>query len=183
VAPKFRVINTLVAMLILSLNPAVAQAGTPDPDSEQIIGLFEQSCLSFAGNPSGLRSWVLAHHLRQLPEEQAAHFLLGLGTGEVFGASTQSGKHVLVSYDLGPCQVIAMAGDAPTVERMLLALLGKLGASVSQVLVRSTPDGSSTQELFNATLGTRHWKISIISKSHSDAPNLPPELRLLATGG
>jgi hypothetical protein len=183
VVPKLRVISTLVAMLISGISPAVAQVGSPDPDAGQIIGLFEQSCMRFAGNPLGLRSWISVYHLPQLSEEQAAPFLGTLGTGEVFGASTSSGKHALVSYDSGACQVIALAGDAPTVKRMLLALLGKLGVSVSQVLVKSKPDGSSTQDLFDATLGARRWIISITSKPHSDAPNLAPELHLLATAG
>lgn len=182
-APKHRVVGTILALSIAGISQTVAQVGSPDPDAGQIVGLFEQSCMRFAGDPAGLRSWISTHHLPQVPAEQAALFLGPIGTGEVFGASTPSGKHALVSYDSGACQVIAMAGDAPTVWRTLLALLGKLGVSVSQILVRSKPDGSSTQQLFDATLGSRHWKISITSKPHSGAPKLAPTLFLLATVG
>ncbi|MBN8890295.1 MAG: hypothetical protein J0I21_09315 [Alphaproteobacteria bacterium] len=181
--PKSSIVAALLAVSIAGCSPPAAQVAAPDRDAEQVAGLFVRSCMSFAGDPAGLRHWIAANHLPQVPEGQAAVFLGSAGTGEVFGASNRFGKHALVSFDSGACEVIAMAGDAPTVQRTLLTLLGKLGVSVSQVLVRSEPDGSSTQDLFDAAHGSRHWKVSITSKPHSDAPNLAPELRLLATVG
>jgi len=179
-APKLRIVCTFAVLFISFIYPASAQIAPSDLDAEQTIGLFQQACLPFAGDVRGLRDWISAHELPQLPSEQAAPFL-GSGSGQVFGASTPSVKLALVSKDDGACEVIAMTGDALVVERILRASLGTLGASVSQVLVQSKPDGSSTQYLFEATLGGRDWKISITSKPHTDAPELAPELRLLAT--
>ena len=183
VASRLRLAATVIGLLIAGVGQPMAQTAAPDPDVGQVAGLFLQSCLRFAGDPAALRSWIAAHQLPQVPEAQAPLFLGSIGTGQVFGASTASGKHALVSYDSGACQVIAMAGDASAVQQKLLASLHDLGVAVSRVLARSTPDGSSTQDLFDATLGSRHWKFSIMSKPHADAPNLAPELRLFATAG
>ncbi len=181
-ASKLRLAATIVGLVIAGIGQPMAQTAAPDPDVGQVAGLFLQTCLRFAGDPGALRSWIVAHQLPQVPEAQPP-FLGSIGTGQVFGASTASGKHALVSYDFGACQVIAMAGDASAVQQKLLASLHDLGVAVSRVLARSTPDGSSTQDLFDATLESRHWKFSITSEPHADAPNLPPELRLLATAG
>jgi len=183
VPTKLPALIAMVVIVMSTASVASAQAGRPDANAGQTVGLFDQSCLRFAGDTAGLRNWIWAHNLPQVQEDQAAPFLGAIGTGEVFGASTPDGKLALVSYDSGACRVVALAADAPTAENMLLTILGKLGVSVSQILSRSKPDGSSKQDVFEATLGPRRWKISITSKPHSDAPNLAPELSLLATAG
>jgi hypothetical protein len=177
-----RVIGMLAVLSMSGIGPAAAQAVAANIDAEQTVGLFEQSCLRFAGDPAGLRAWILAHALPQVAGGQAAPFLES-GTGEVFGASTPTVKLALVSKDDGACEVIAMTDDPPTVLQILLASLGNLGATTSHMTVRSKPDLSSTQYLFDAAQGARHWKISVTSKPHADAPKLAPELRLLATPG
>jgi hypothetical protein len=181
---KSKLIPRLITcMQIASICPAVAQVGTTDPDAAQVVGLFQQSCMRFAGDSAGLRAWISGHHLPQVPGAQAQLFLGPALAGQVYGASNAAGKHVLVSYDSGACQVIAMAADPAQVQQMLLALLRQQGVSVSPAQVRSKPDGSATQTLFDAALGARHWQISITSKRHTDAPNMAAELHLLVTAG
>ena len=172
------------AVLILSsLGPAFAQTPTADPDSGQVVGLFQQACVKYAGNPSGLRTWIAAHGLPEVPSAQAAPFLGSIGAGEVFGASTASGKHALVSYDDGACAVIALAGRAADIQQTLLALLRAEGVTVKPIAVRAKPDGSSRQMVFEAAHGTRTWELSVTSMVHQDQPGLPPEVKLLATPG
>ncbi len=173
----------LTAMLALSVAPASGQTGMANPDSGQVAGLFLQSCMKYAGNAARLREWVSAHRLPQLPADQAAAFLGSLGAGEVYGASNASGKHALVSYDSGACRVLALSGNASDIQTTLLALLRGQGVTVVPVLARAKPDGSSSQDLFEATLGPRHWRVSITAKPHAASPGAAPEVGLLATVG
>ncbi len=96
-AMKFGLTAALAAMFALGVAPASGQIGVAGPDSGQVAGLFLQSCMKYAGNAAGLRDWVSAHRLPQLPAGQAAAFLGSLGAGEVYEASNASGKHALVS--------------------------------------------------------------------------------------
>ena len=72
---KFGFTAALVAMLALGVARASGQTGMANPDSGQVAGLFLQSCMKYAGNAAGLREWVSAHHMPQLPAGQAAAFL------------------------------------------------------------------------------------------------------------
>lgn len=138
--------------------------------------------MRFTGEPQPLRNWAAAHGRPQLPDDQAALFLQG-SPGEVFGASTASGKHALISFDDGACEVIALSDDPATVQQQLLTTLQGLGVSVTPMGTRAKPDGSSTQYLFDATLAARRWVISLTAKPHDDAPGLAPEVRLISTAG
>ena len=94
-APKLHLVGTFVSLLISSFNPAIAQVGTPDPDARQVVGLFQQSCIRFAGNSAALRDWISAHHLPQVLEAQAAVYLGSIGTGEVFAQALHPGSMLL----------------------------------------------------------------------------------------
>lgn len=172
---KFALITTL------SFIPALAQTEIIYSDSGQVVGLFQQACIKYVGNRPGLRSWISAHRLPKLPSSQAAGFLGSIGSGEVFGASNVSGKHVLLSYDDGACAVMALSGDAADIQQTMLSLLRREGATVLLLPVQSKPDGSSSQALFKAEFGNRAWQISITSKPHGDRPSLAQEIILLAT--
>lgn len=180
---RFGLTAALAAMLALGVAPASGQTGMADPDSGQVAGLFLQSCMKYAGNAAGLREWVSAHRLPQIPADQAATFLGSLGAGEAYGASNASGKHALVSYDSGACRVLALSGDASDIQQTLLALLRGQGVTVVPVLARAKPDSSSSQGLFEATFGPRHWRVSITAKPHAEAPSTAPEVGVLATVG
>ncbi len=181
-ASRFRstCLRATVGLLLWGAAPAGAQVTAPDPDTPQVVGLF-QTCMRFTGDTVALRDWIASHHLPPVPEPQAASFLGAISSGQVFGASTASGKHSLVSYDSGACQVIALSGDLRSVQQMLLNKLSGEGVTVTPSLERSEPDGRSTQHMFRAEFGQKHWVLSITSKPHTDAPNLLPELHLMAT--
>jgi hypothetical protein len=181
-ASRFRstCLRATVGLLLWGIAPAGAQVTTSDPDTPQVVGLF-QTCMRFTGNASALRDWIASHHLPPVPEPQATPFLGAVGSGQVFGASTASGKHSLVSYDSGTRQVIALSGNLGSVQQMLLTNLSREGVAVTPALERSKPDGGSTQHWFRAEFGQKHWMLSITSEPHADAPSLPPELHLTAT--
>ncbi len=175
--------GSLFGLALSMSSPTLGQSSGSDLDAAQVVALFQQSCMRYAGDAAELRSWASAHHLRRVPVEQAAIFLGSIGAGEVYGASNATGKHALVLYGSGSCQIIAMTGMASIIKRSLLDLLHGEGVVVSPLLVRSNQEGGIEQELFEAALGARRWKISITSKPHLDAPNLAPEVHLLATNG
>ena len=177
-----RTASPLMAFLAFTAGPASAQMAPSTSDPPQLVGLFVQACVRFAGDPQALRAWIAAHNLPAVPAAQAVPFL-SVGPGEAFGASTLSGKHALNSYDSGACEVIGLADDPAATQQLLLNRLQGLGVLVSRLETKAKPDGSSTQSLFEATLGSRRWLLSLTAKPHSDAPNLQPELGLLATPG
>jgi hypothetical protein len=181
-ASRFRstCLRATVGLLLWGIVPTGAQVTAPDPDTPQVVGLF-QTCMRFTGNASALRDWIASHHLPPVPDSQAAPFLGAAGPGQVFGASTASGKHSLVSYDSGACQVIALSGDLGSVEQMLRTNLSREGVAVTPALERSKPDVGSTQHVFRAEFGQKHWMLSVTSIPHATALNLPPELHLMAT--
>ncbi len=131
----------VLGLLAVSAAPSAAQVPASDPDAAQVVGLFEQSCMRFAGNTAELRNWIAAHHLPRVPTMQAARSSGSVagGVGQVFGASTASGNYAVVSYDNGTCQVIAMSGNNLAVQQSLLALLARLGLAVIPVLDRRNP--------------------------------------------
>lgn len=172
--------GVIVAGLLAA--PALAQdASSPAADPGQLVGLFTTACLPFAGKTQALRDFAASYHLPLVPDDQAAMFLQG-EAGEVFGASTASGKHALVSFDDGACEAIAQADDPSIVRQQLLAKLAGLGLAVSPQGVKSTPDGATTQYLYEATLNARRWTISLTAKP-PEAPGMAPELHLIATQG
>lgn len=179
-----RALSALGVLILLGGGVAstTAQELPTDHDAPQVVGLFEQACLRFAGNVSGLRSWIATHHLPPVPVTQAAAFL-GHLPGLAFGASTATGKHALVSYDDGACQVIALSDNLSAVEQALIAMLHTAGVSLSPIVQRSKPDGSATQKIFSASASERRWTISITTHPHRDMPSLAPELHLMATVG
>lgn len=177
---KFRLAGSLVGSVIMMTGQTFAQS-SGDPDAAQVVALFARSCVVYTGNTAGLRGWISAQHLPRVLISQASVFLGPVGPGEVYGASNAYGKHVLISYDSGACQVVAMAGNPSTIRQTLFDLLHTQGFTVSSQSVKSKPELGSEQELFDAALGVRRWKISITSKSHVDAPNLAPEVHLVAT--
>jgi hypothetical protein len=79
-------------------------AAHADPPAD-IAGLFMQSCMQFAGEPTALRAWAKASHLPPVPEPARTIFLRG-APGVVFDASLPPQKYVVVSSDDGLCSVV-----------------------------------------------------------------------------
>ena len=72
--------RTSAAWFIASVIAQVptAPAGSPDSVPMQAIGLFMQSCIQFAGDCDGLRSWAKRVGLQTLPISIQLRFLGGL---------------------------------------------------------------------------------------------------------
>lgn len=177
---RFLLAAAFVCVFVARHSMAAAEDQAPDPDAPQVVGLFEY-CMQFAGNTVGLRNWAASRRLPQVPPGQAALFLGAIDSGVVFGASTSTGKHSLVSYDKGACQVVAMSGNVDAVQQLLLANLAREGVVVTPVADQARPDGSGIQKIYRATYEQKRWTLSITTHSHTDAPGLAPEIHLLAT--
>lgn len=106
----------LCVCALAALGPASAHGAGSESSSipAQLIGLFMQSCMRFVGNATALRQWAARTGLHPLPAEGQQAFLYGL-PGEVFDASTQAGKLVLISENGGSCSAMAEAADGAEV--------------------------------------------------------------------
>ena len=148
----------VLALVIASA--AAARADSPDSSAQQVTGLFMQSCVQFAGDKEGLRSWARKIGLKALPAPLQARFLDGL-PGIVFDASNQKGKFVLVSEDGGSCSAIAeRASGTQTIEDL------EKDMNTARIGLRMTAaKGDSEEELehreYVASLGDRSWLLLI----------------------
>jgi hypothetical protein len=126
---------------------------------QELAGLFMQSCLSYAGDPAGLRAWANRTGLPTVSEAARAAFLHG-APGQVFDGSSDAGKFVLVSSDDGLCSV---ATDRTTQQPAIDALevdLRQTGIAFRLVIERddpAIPDIHNREYL--ATRGGRSWRI------------------------
>lgn len=118
-----------------------------------------QSCLSYAGDPAGLRAWAAQKGLPKVPEQARKSFLLG-APGDVFDASDVEGKFVVASADDGICSA---ATDKVTQTAIVAALESDLRASgIAFRLVierddKVVPDIHDREYL--ATRNGRSWRI------------------------
>lgn len=147
----------------------------------QAVGLFQQACVRFTENPVELRSWIAAYRLPRVPAGQAEIFAAGR-PAQVFGASTDDGKLAIISYDDGSCKVMAMSASGVSAERELISVMRRLGSTVTLVADRRRPDGSATQRVYRVSSGVRRWMLSVTIHVHHEAPDMLPQLSLLATG-
>lgn len=118
-----------------------------------------QSCLNYAGDPAGLRAWAARKGLPPVPDQARKSFLRG-APGQVFDASDNEGKFVVISADDGICAVVT---DRVTQSAMVAALEGGLratGIAFRLVIERddkSIPDIHDREYL--ATRAGRNWRI------------------------
>jgi hypothetical protein len=134
-------------------DPARADAAT------ELAGLFMQSCLSYAGDPAGLRAWAKRTGLPAVPEPARAAFLHG-APGQAFDGSSDAGKFVLVSSDDGLCSV---ATDQTTQQPAVDALetgLRQAGIAFRLVIERDDATISTIHDReYLATRNNRSWRI------------------------
>ena len=133
----------------------------PDVNAKQVAGLFMQSCLQFAGDREGLRTWAKDTKLRILPPTGQQIFLHGLA-GMVFDASNKDGKFVLVSEDGGSCSVVAESASGQAVVSDL-----EKDMNEAQITFKITADRDDTVEKtlrhreYTATKGERGWLLLV----------------------
>jgi hypothetical protein len=149
-------------------NPAGANPAGADA-AAQVVGLFMQSCVRFAGDPTGLRAWAPTAGMQPLPAAGQQAFLYGL-PGVVFDASTKSDKLVLISENEGACSAMTESASGPLVVKTLEETMRQ--AHIDFTL---THEGDDQQEKtlhhreYNAAQGKRHWEM-LISTVKGDAP-------------
>jgi hypothetical protein len=111
--------------------PAAARAGAP----EELVGLFLQGCVPFAGNASALRDWAKQNGLQAVPDQARAAFLHG-APGQAFDGSTAEAKLVLVSSDDGLCSAVTDRATQPAVTDALEAGFREAGLTFRLVVER-----------------------------------------------
>jgi hypothetical protein len=135
--------------------PAVTQAEAP----LQLVGLFIQGCLPFAGDAPALREWASRTGLPSLPKQARGAFLHG-APGEVFDGSTADAKLVLVSSDDGICSALTDQAAPEEVTDALEAGFRQAGLAFRLVIQRDDARvGAIHDREYLATKDKRGWRI------------------------
>lgn len=137
------------------LAPLTARAGAP----EELVGLFIQGCLPFAGHASALRDWAQRIGLPPVPEQARAAFLHG-APGQVFDASAAEAKLVLVSSDDGICSAVTNQATQPQVTEALETGLRLAGLNFRLVIERDDKQVSEIHDReYLAAKDKQGWRI------------------------
>ncbi len=128
-------------------------------EASALAGLFMQSCLTYAGDPIGLRAWAVRKGLPKVPEQARKAFLLG-APGEVFDASDNEGKFVVVSSDDGICSAVTDNTTGAAVTEALENDLRAGGIVFRLVIERDDKNISDIHDReYLATRNGRNWRI------------------------
>jgi hypothetical protein len=160
-----------VALSARAVVPSARAQDLPGSDAAaQIVGLFLQSCVRFAGDPMGLRDWAVhAGGMRPLPAQGQQAFLNGL-PGEVFDASTKAGKLVVISESSGACSAIAESASGTEVVNVLEQVLQL--SHINFTMTHEDDDKAETtlhHREYSASQGTREWQM-LVSTVKGAAP-------------
>jgi hypothetical protein len=146
--------------VLASIAPG-ARAAEPSGAAAQVVGLFMQSCVRFAGDAAGLRAWAAQAGMQLLPAEGQQAFLYGL-PGQVFDASTKEGKLVLISENAGACSATAESASGPEVVKDLEQVMQ---ASHIDFTMTHEDDDKSEKILhhreYTASQGARQWEMLV----------------------
>lgn len=135
--------------------PAGAHAGAP----EELVGLFIQGCLPFAGNAAALRDWAKRNGLPPVPEQAGAAFLHG-APGQAFDGSAAEAKLVLVSSDDGMCSAVTDQATGEKVADALEAGFKQAGLAFRLVIERDDANINAIHDReYLATRDKRGWRI------------------------
>ena len=174
----------LVVALLAAPASGFAQIPAPavpeDRGAADLVGLFQQSCLAFAGQTPKLREWAASKKLPEMPARQAA-ILKGPQPGKVFNASTGDEKLAVVSQDDGGCKAILGYGNQAAVDDGLKALFRKLNATVRTV--SSKAQGNARQIVLKVTVEPRSMTVTILTTPNAKLPSAPPQITLQAVPG
>jgi hypothetical protein len=152
-APVLLVAAGLLGMDLLA--PAGARAGAP----EQLVGLFIQGCLPFAGDAAALRDWAKRIGLPAVAEEARSAFLHG-APGQAFDGSVPGIKLVLVSSDDGLCSAVTDQATQQAVDAALEAGFHQAGLTFRLVVERDDQKVSEIHDReYLAARDKRGWRI------------------------
>jgi hypothetical protein len=148
-------IRGAVLLAVSLLAPVAAHAGAP----EELVGLFVQGCLPFAGDAAALRDWAKRTGLQPVPEQARTAFLNG-APGQAFDGSTAEVKLALVSSDDGLCSAVTDKATQQTVTDALEAGLRQAGLAFRMVIEREDAHvGDIHNREYLATRDKRGWRI------------------------
>jgi hypothetical protein len=129
--------------------------------AKELVGLFMQGCLRFAGDPSGLREWAAHLGLTPLATEGQRAFLDG-ASGVAFDASNQSGKYVLISEDGGSCSTVAETASGAAVIAELEQDLDAAKVGFIATADKVDPEEASLKHReYQASQGRREWSVLV----------------------
>ncbi len=151
----YLIIACLVIIVCLVAAPARAD---PPP---QLAGLFMQTCMPYAGDPTGLRAWAAKIGLPQVPDPARGAFLHG-APGIVFDASIPPEKYVVVSSDDGICATVTNQAEGDAVVTAVEADLKFADVQFRLVIERDDkqfPDIHNREYL--ATKNGHSWRILV----------------------
>jgi len=156
---------------LAAVAPGARAADPADANAAaQVVGLFMQSCVRFAGDATALRDWAVhAGGMRPLPAAGQQAFLYGL-PGEVFDASTTAGKLVLISESGGACSTMAESASGSEVVKTLEQVMQQ--AHIAFTMTHE--DDDKTEKVlhhreYTASQGPRHWEM-LVSTVKGAAP-------------
>jgi hypothetical protein len=139
----------------LLLAPTAGHAGAAD----ELVGLFIQGCLPFAGNAAALRDWATKTGLKPVPEQARAAFLHG-APGQAFDGSAADAKLVLVSSDDGICSVVTNQATEQQVTDALEAGFRQAGLTFRLVIERDDPRMSAIHDReYLVAKEKRGWRV------------------------
>jgi hypothetical protein len=137
------------------LAPGLAHADAP----EELVGLFIQGCMPFAGDAAALREWASRTGLPTVPEQARTAFLHG-APGQAFDASAAGAKLVLVSSDDGLCSAATDQGTQQAVADALEAGFRQAGLAFRLVIERDDAKVSEIHDReYLAAKDKRGWRI------------------------
>jgi hypothetical protein len=143
---------------------ALALPARADPAAD-LAGLFMQSCMPYAGDPAGLRSWAAKIGLPKVPDPARGAFLHGV-PGLVFDASVPPEKYVVVSSDDGLCSAVTNHAQGAAVVAALEADLQTAGVAFRLAIER---DDKQVQQIHDreylATKNGHGWRILVATVS------------------
>ena len=158
----WRKLSVRTCALVAACSLSAHAAGIEDSSTPaQVVGLFMQSCMRFVGDASGLRQWAARSGLRLLPEQGQRAFLYGL-PGEVFDASSQDSKLVLISQNGGSCSALAESANGAAVISTLEQVM-----QVSHIDFTVTREGDDAVEKvlhhkeYSASHSGRRWQMLV----------------------
>ncbi len=156
-----------LALAGVAAGARAADAGDAET-AAQVVGLFMQSCVRFAGDAPGLRQWAVQAGMKPLPALGQQAFLYGL-PGQVFDASTKNDKLVLISEDAGACSTTAESASGPEVVKTLEQAL-----QLSHIDFKMSQEDDDKQEKmlhhreYTASLGNRKWDMLVSTVKGAD---------------
>jgi hypothetical protein len=161
-----RIVAPLAAALVLG-------AAAPADDAPiQLVGLFVQGCMPFAGNAKALRNWAQQTGLPPLPDKVATVFLHG-APGVAFDGSNASGKFVLVSSDDGLCSAVTDKISEPALRDALEAGLSKAGLTYRMVIQRDDQKFPAIHDReYLAAKGKLGWRVLMAATKEGEGEGM-----------